>query len=72
MAEQLTREEALQFLTMQKDKLEDLKSDSMFGPGMVQDALDILLETGNKIGYAPTMRCLVAGLDPEQSIRWGK
>ena len=64
MAEQLTREEAIRFLTMQRDLLEEATTK--------ESALVLLLEAGSKIGYAPAFRCLVKGLEPEDSIRWGK
>ena len=64
MAEQITREEAIQFLTMQRDLAHDSLTKDEF--------ITILLETGEKVGYAPAFRCLVKGLEPEQSIRWGK
>ena len=65
--EQLTREEAIQFLTMQRDLLEEaVKAND------VKQYEAILLETGTKVGYAPAFRCLVKGLSPEESIRWGK
>ena len=64
MAEQLTREEAIQYLTMQRDLITEANTASEFRR--------ILETTGDKIGYAPAFRCLVKGLEPEQSIRWGK
>ena len=64
MAEQMTREEAVQYLTMQRDLIESAETIAEFSR--------ILEETGDKIGYAPAFRCLVKGLDPEQSIRWGR
>lgn len=62
--EKLTREEAIQYLTMQRDLAEGAETKQFF--------IAILLGTGDKIGYAPAFRCLVKGLDPEDSIRWGK
>lgn len=73
MAEKLTRGEAVQYLTMQWDKLADLDSEPEYPVAKVKaDVLAILEETGDKIGYVPAFRCLVKGLDPEESIRWGK
>ncbi len=63
--EQLTREEAVQYLTMQRDLMADATPDWY-------QIKRILEETGDKIGYAPAFRCLVKGQDPETSIRWGK
>lgn len=62
--EQMTREEAIQYLTMQRDLLDEVASAAEFKA--------ILSETGSKVGYTPAFRCLVKGQDPEQSIRWGK
>lgn len=64
MPQQLTREEAIQFLTRQRDLMDDTTTK--------EDAIKVLEETGDVIGYAPAMRCLVKGLEPEESIRWGK
>ena len=65
MAEQLSREEAILFLTRQRDEMDD-------NAHTKEEAINVLAETGAKIGYAPTMRCLVMGIAPEDSIRWGK
>lgn len=62
--ERMTREEAIQFLTMQRDLLDEVTSAAEYKA--------ILLEAGNKVGYTPAFRCLVKGQDPEESIRWGK
>ena len=62
--EPLTREEAVDFLTMQRDLMDDAKDKTT--------VIRVLRETGERIGYAPAFRCLVKGLSPEQSIRWGK
>ena len=69
--EQLTREEAVQFLTMQRDLVDDVVA-GVGNSGEAAKAFKILAETGDKIGYAPAFRCLVKGLEPEESIRWGK
>lgn len=65
---QMSREEAIQFLTMQRDKMADAQADT--GPS--DESMSILEKTGDKIGYAPAFRCLVKGLSPEESIKWGK
>ena len=62
--EQMTREEAVKYLTMQRDWMVEATTK--------ERVLEILLETGKAIGYAPAFRCLVAGLEPEEAIRWGK
>jgi len=67
MAEKLTRDEAIQYLTKQRDLAADALRD-----GDANGIMAILLETGEAIGYTPAFRCLVKGLEPEESIRWGK
>jgi hypothetical protein len=62
--ERMAREEAVQYLTMQRDLAKDCQTKDEFAK--------ILSETGDAIGYTPTFRCLVKGLEPEESIRWGK
>ena len=62
MAEKMSREEAIQYLTMQQDLAADCQTKAEF--------TKILAETGDSIGYTPAFRCLVKGLEPEQSIRW--
>jgi len=62
--EKLTRDEAIQFLTRQRDLAGDAQ--------IIAHFVKILSETGQKVGYAPAFRCLVMGLEPEESIRWGK
>jgi len=64
--EHMTREEAIQYLTMQRDFFE------MAATPETKLALEILKEAGKQVGYTPAFRCLVMGLDPEESIRWGK
>ena len=67
MAEQITREEAVQYLAMAQDMFDDSeKADD------VHNAVKVLREAGAKVGSAPAFRCLVMGLEPEQSVRWGK
>lgn len=62
--ERITREEAIQYLTKQRDLAEvELRKDEF---------IKLLLEAGETIGYTPAFRCLVKGLEPEESIRWGK
>lgn len=71
MAEKMSREEAVQFLTMQRDLFMDTLSAVKCKPDA--DKLMAILEVaGDKIGYAPAFRCLVKGLAPEDSIKWGK
>lgn len=63
-AQRMTREEAVKYLTMQRDWMDEAVTK--------ERTIEILSETGKAIGYAPAFRCLVIGLDPEDSIRWGK
>lgn len=65
MAEQLTREEAVDILTMARDLMADAMDDA-------KKVLNIIEQAGNRVGYTPAFRCLVKGLEPEESIRWGK
>ncbi len=65
MAEKITREEAVEYLTMQQDLMADAMDDA-------KKVLNILEQTGDKVGYAPAFRCLVKGIAPEESVRWGK
>ena len=63
----MAREEAVEYLTMQRDLLEEaVKAND------IKQYEAILLRTGDKIGYTPAFRCLVKGQNPEQAIRWGK
>jgi hypothetical protein len=32
----------------------------------------LLKEAGERVGYAPAFRCLVIGMSPEDSVKWGK
>ncbi len=68
--EELTREEAVEYLTMQRDLFDDAAK--TLGTDFKAEALKILKETGDKVGYTPAFRCLVKNLSPEESIRWGK
>jgi hypothetical protein len=34
------------------------------------DALQVLALAGKSVGYAPTMRALVMGVEPEKAIKW--
>lgn len=65
--ERMTREEAIQYLTMAKDMFDDAVE-----ANNTHEAVKVLRNAGEKVGYTPAFRCLVKGMDPEQSIRWGK
>ncbi len=60
--EQMSKEEAIQYLTKQRDMAEDSQTKVEYQK--------ILLETGKAIGYTPAFRCLVMGLEPQDSIKW--
>lgn len=60
----MTRAEALVALEEAKGKLAKATTKD--------ETLAALREAGDAAGYAPAMRCLVAGKSPEDSIRWGK
>jgi hypothetical protein len=36
-----------------------------------EETLAVLQEAGSAVGYKPAFRCLVAGTEPEKSIKWG-
>lgn len=36
------------------------------------EALAILKEAGKAAAYSPAFRCLIMGMSPEDSIRWGR
>lgn len=58
----ITREEGLEALTKGKQTLAESTTK--------EEVLAVLKDIGEKVGYAPAFRCLVAGKAPEQSIRW--
>ncbi|KKL04145.1 hypothetical protein LCGC14_2619040 [marine sediment metagenome] len=62
--EQISREEAIQVLTMYQDLASDAETKERF--------IEVLADAGRAIGYAPAMRCLVMCVSPEDAIRWGK
>lgn len=59
----LTKEEGIEIL--KKAEIEMAKAKTK------EDVLGCLRAAGDAVGYAPAMRCLVAGNFPENSIRWG-
>ena len=62
--EKMSREEAVQYLTMMRDLMVDTTSK--------EQAIELLRAAGETVGYTPAFRCLVKGLESEESIRWGK
>jgi hypothetical protein len=63
--EQVTKEEAINILTKERD--------NMIDNGAQMSALEFqanLRRIGTQIGYTPAFRCLVMGLEPEASVRW--
>lgn len=73
---QLSRDEAIQYLTMQRDLYEDAKRQVTNETASAAGGLDLMLrlleQAGDVVGYAPTFRCFIKGLEPEDAIRWGK
>ena len=59
----LTREEGIQILKDAETEMAKAKTK--------EDAIGVLRKAGDAVGYAPAMRCLVAGNIPENSIKWG-
>jgi len=57
-----TKAEAVPILEVSKAKMDEAKTRD--------EALEILKEAGNEVGYTPAFRCLVMGQTPDQSIRW--
>lgn len=58
----ITKEEGVKVLTEAQKKLAKATDKA--------EILGILKDAGSKVGYAPAMRCLVAGQEPDKSIRW--
>lgn len=57
-----TKEEAVPILRVGKAKMDEAQTRD--------ETLEILKEVGGEVGYAPTFRCLVMGVSPEESIKW--
>ena len=58
----LTKDEAVGILKEAKSKLETATTK--------QETLGILKDAGGAVGYKPAFRCLIAGVEPEKSIKW--
>lgn len=58
----MTKEEAVKILAEARDKMDKAKTK--------EETLAVLKDAGSKVGYTPAFRCLVAGLEPDKSIRW--
>jgi hypothetical protein len=61
--EPITKAQGINLLKEAKEKLSKATKKD--------DVIAILRAAGQAVGYSPAMRCLVAGIEPEQSIRWG-
>ena len=59
----LTREEGIAILEKAQAEMAKAKTK--------EDVIGCLRAAGDAVGYAPAMRCLVAGNYPENSTRWG-
>lgn len=58
----ITKAEGVEILKEAKAKL---------GKATTKDeTLAVLKDAGSKVGYAPAMRCLVAGVEPDNAIKW--
>ena len=58
----LTKEEGIAILREAKSKLDKATTKD--------EALGILKEAGGQVGYKPAFRALIAGVEPENSIKW--
>jgi predicted exporter len=71
--EKIVRAEAIEILEQQRDKLDKVINDqTLHGVEAVNQALAIIKDAGQMVGYTPAFRCLVLNYSPEESIRWGK
>jgi hypothetical protein len=59
---QMSKEDAIQFLHEAKERLSQAKTK--------EETLAVLGDAGSQVGYTPAFRALVAGVAPEDSIRW--
>ena len=58
----ITKEEAVEVLYRAKEQLEQTNDKT--------EALKILAEAGQAVGYKPAFRALVMGQKPEDAIKW--
>ena len=58
----LTKDEAVGILREAKGKLEKASTK--------EETLDILKDAGGAVGYKPAFRALIAGVEPEKSVKW--
>jgi len=58
----LTKEDAIGILREAKGKLEKASTKD--------ETLAVLKDAGGAVGYKPAFRCLIAGIEPEKSIKW--
>jgi len=58
----MEKKEAVELLEASKEKLELVETKS--------ETLQILAFVGKQIGFKPAFRCLVNGVDPDQSVKW--
>jgi len=58
----MEKQDAIYTLVEAKEQMDKAKTKG--------EALDVLRRAGSAVGYAPAMRCLVAGIEPEKSVRW--
>ena len=60
--EQYTKQQAIEILGVARAKMDAITTKD--------EAIALILATGNEVGYTPAFRCLVAGKKPEESVRW--
>lgn len=65
MASRITRQEAIEFLTGQRDLMDDARREKD-----AEAIFKILKEAGKMVGYAPAFRALVMDIAVEEAIRW--
>lgn len=60
--EKLDRQDAIYTLVEAKEQMEKAATKA--------ETLDVLKRAGSCVGYAPAFRALVAGVPPENAVRW--
>lgn len=58
----ITKEEGIKVLKDAKAKMAKATTKD--------ETLEILKDAGSQVGYAPAFRCLIAGVEPDKSIKW--
>ena len=58
----INKSDAIQFLQEAKERLAQAKTK--------EETLEVLRDAGAQVGYKPAFRALVAGVEPEEAVRW--